>query len=149
MSLLRRNPRRDANEPAIVAALEHEGCFVTRLSLPLDLLVWTPFLERWVLLEVKVPGKKLRKSQEQFFDLHVAARTLGFMYRVSNETEALVAVGARSHDDHTGCRNCDGKGRVRRSIGVVQHGGPEEYRWSRCPGFARLGEDLALTKASG
>lgn len=136
--------RRDDNEDPIVRALRHEGCFVTQMSeggLP-DLLVWTPFLDRWVILEVKRPKKKLRPKQEAFFELHVAARTLGFLHRVENETEALVAVGARPATSHQDCRNCDGDGFV------TEHDKPRQRFRPVCSGFAPLGADLPLTPRS-
>jgi hypothetical protein len=66
MSLSRRNPRRDANEPAIVQALEAVGAEVWKLSgtgLP-DLLVRF----RGVLYapEIKTRHGKLRASQGAF-----------------------------------------------------------------------------------
>ena len=67
-----RNAKRDANEPEIIKALEDYGCTVCQLSssdalgIP-DLLVSTPS-GMLVLIEVKMPKKKLRASQQKFFD---------------------------------------------------------------------------------
>lgn len=69
MSLLRHNPRRDANEAAIVAALEAAGCHVERLSgfgVP-DLLISRR--GRWHVAEVKTPRGRLKKSQQRFAEL--------------------------------------------------------------------------------
>ena len=68
MSLLRHNPKRDANEPEIVAALEAIGCDVHRLNKPVDLVVG--YRGRTVLLEVKMPGGTLTSDQEKFFSLY-------------------------------------------------------------------------------
>jgi ribosomal protein L16/L10AE len=66
MSLSRKNPRRDANEPAIVQALEAVGAEVWRLSgtgIP-DLLVW--HVRCGVLLmEVKTKSGTLTDAQVQ------------------------------------------------------------------------------------
>lgn len=49
MTIFRRDAKRDANEPAVVAALEAAGAKVWRLSQPLDLLVGAQgrFYEAW------------------------------------------------------------------------------------------------------
>lgn len=63
MSLHRRNPRRDANEPAIVDALLAAGATIYRLSgkgQP-DLLV--RFRGIWTPLEVKTTTGRLTKAQ--------------------------------------------------------------------------------------
>jgi hypothetical protein len=66
MSLSRRNPRRDANEPAIVKALEKVGALVKRISAAgvADLLVL--YKGRIFLLEVKMPktGRMTPAQQE-------------------------------------------------------------------------------------
>jgi len=61
--------KRDANEPAIVDALEAVGLVVHRLSSPglPDLLVFNPRAVQTpslTLLEVKVPGGKLTTQQQ-------------------------------------------------------------------------------------
>lgn len=63
MSLHRRNPRRDANEPEIVRALEAQGFVVDRISgkgIP-DLLVSKA--GRMYLVEVKMPKGAFKPSQ--------------------------------------------------------------------------------------
>lgn len=67
MSLKRHNPKRDANEPEIVRALESIGCDVTRLDKPVDLVVG--YRGRTVLLEVKTKDGKLTEDQKKFFQL--------------------------------------------------------------------------------
>ena len=67
MSLKRHNPKRDANEPEIVKALEAIGCDVHRLDKPVDLVVG--YRGRTVLLEVKTKGGKLTDDQKTFFEL--------------------------------------------------------------------------------
>jgi len=67
MSLHRRNPRRDANEPAIVDALERMGFSVSRVSgagVP-DLLVgkWPSFLR---MVEIKVEKGRYTPAQVQW-----------------------------------------------------------------------------------
>lgn len=66
MTLHRRNPRRDLNEPAVVEYLNRAGAVVCRISskgVP-DLLVG--YRGTWIMLEVKQPGGKLKDSQELF-----------------------------------------------------------------------------------
>lgn len=65
MSLRRFDAKRDANEPAIVDALEDIGVTCYRISEPglPDLLVWTQ-REGFRLIEVKMPGKKLNIRQQ-------------------------------------------------------------------------------------
>ena len=75
MSLHRRNPRRDACEPAIVDALRAQGFHVTRISgagVP-DLLVSRRTVDAfgkpcgWVrLVEVKMPKGRYRAAQLAF-----------------------------------------------------------------------------------
>lgn len=63
-SNVRHNAKRDSNEPAIVEYLRKSGCKVDRISgtgVP-DLLVG--FHGHNILMEVKMPGKKLRPAQE-------------------------------------------------------------------------------------
>ena len=74
MTLHRRNPRRDPNEPLIVEYLKRAGSLVSRLSgagIP-DLLVG--YRGRYLLMEVKAQGGRLKDSQTQYHD---AARALG------------------------------------------------------------------------
>lgn len=61
---MRRAAKRDANEQAIVDALESVGAIVRRINdtaLP-DLAVY--YRRRWFLMECKVPGGKLTPAQE-------------------------------------------------------------------------------------
>ena len=106
MSLLRHNPMRDANEKPVVAALEAEGCVVTRISgggVP-DLLVWSPFTSSFHLVEVKHRKKGSRRdmrkpAQVKFMERHgQASQALSRVHVVESEWEALVAVGARGAD---------------------------------------------------
>ena len=72
MSLKRSNPRRDANEPALIKALKTCGFAVSRLSgagLP-DLLVSRR--GHWHLLEVKMPKGRTKASQADFSAQHSA-----------------------------------------------------------------------------
>lgn len=64
MSLKRYGNQRDANEPAIVRALETIGCSVVRLDTPCDLLVGRH--GRTFLLEVKSEKGKLTGDQVEF-----------------------------------------------------------------------------------
>ena len=66
---MRRAAKRDANEAAIVAALERIGCVVRRLNqdgLP-DLLVACRGM--WTAMEVKEPGGKLTRAQAKLMRL--------------------------------------------------------------------------------
>lgn len=69
MSIRRWGVRRDANEPAIVDALEAIGIVVHRISVPglPDLLVYNPRAvqtARWMPIEIKMPGEKLTVPQQ-------------------------------------------------------------------------------------
>jgi hypothetical protein len=68
VSLNRRNPRRDPNEPVIVEHLRKAGCLVARLSGPgiPDLLVG--HRGRWLLMEVKAEGGRMKEGQITFHD---------------------------------------------------------------------------------
>lgn len=91
---------RDKNEPEIVAALEACGCLVasvTAKDIP-DLIVWSPFLQSIVLLEVKdgarvVSGRKLRPGQVEFHAKWSAAGAP--VHKVINVFQALKAVGTK------------------------------------------------------
>lgn len=82
--------KRDQNEGAIVDALEDEGCFVakndTGKGQP-DLVCVYRGVMFWA--EVKVPGKKLRTSQEDFIKTWP-----GKVYIVTTPEEAIAAAMA-------------------------------------------------------
>lgn len=82
----RRNPKRDANEPAIVEALTRAGCTVVRLDVPADLLVGVDGVT-W-LLEVKTTKGTLTDDQRTF-----AESWRGQYAIVTTEEEALRVVG--------------------------------------------------------
>lgn len=62
--LRRYRNKRDANEPAIVEALQKVGALVFRLDKPVDLLVC--FRGQVFLVEVKMPKGRRTKDQEEF-----------------------------------------------------------------------------------
>lgn len=62
MSLNRYAAKRDANEPAIVRALEQVGAVVEKLKQPCDLAV--RFRYRQYLIEVTNPANKYRKRSK-------------------------------------------------------------------------------------
>ena len=64
MSKLRYAKQRDANEKEIIAALESIGCTVFRMDTPCDLLCG--YRSRNFLIEVKSPGGRLTKAQQDF-----------------------------------------------------------------------------------
>lgn len=64
MGLRRFANKRDANEPAIVRALEALGCLVHRMDKPVDLLV--SHRGRVLLVEVKTKRGKLTGDQQTF-----------------------------------------------------------------------------------
>ncbi len=67
MSLLRRNPRVDSNQPIIVRELRDRGALVVILGQPVDLLVG--YRGEWALVEVKAgPRSNIRPSQTKFLD---------------------------------------------------------------------------------
>ncbi len=87
MSLHRRNPKRDANEQAIVAVLQAAGAIILRLSgkgCP-DLLV--SYRGRWTPLEVKVKRGRLTEAQ-------AVTQALAPFPVVRTPGEALAAIGA-------------------------------------------------------
>ena len=69
MSLYRRAPRRDGNEPEVVKAFTDAGCTVLKISAPNapDLVVGIPAPRRVnALVEVKQPGEHLREGQAKW-----------------------------------------------------------------------------------
>ena len=86
---MRRNKKRDANEPEIIAILEFVFCTVYSLDKPLDLLVG--YRGRTFILEVKNPeGKnRIEKDQQEFFD----EWTGGAALIVRTQFDALRAIG--------------------------------------------------------
>lgn len=113
VSLHRRNPRRDANEPAIVDALEAVGAKVKRLSAAgvADLLVM--FRGRIYLLEVK--GRKGRPTEAQ-------DETLADGWPVTTVREpraALKAIGAVLDHLHI-CRQIGFDRTVHRCLGCEE-----------------------------
>ena len=94
---MRRAAKRDANEVPLVAALRAIGCLVVAISgkgVP-DLLVWTPFQRRLVLLEIKDGSKPpsaraLTPAQVEFHAEWADAP----IFVVASLEEALTAVGA-------------------------------------------------------
>lgn len=95
MSLIRFNPKRDANEAKIVDALRMAGCLVECISgngVP-DLLVWSPFLQRVVLMEVK--QEKAMKSRKKLKPAFERWREAGApVHIVESISDAVYAVGA-------------------------------------------------------
>jgi len=86
---MKRNRKRDANEPGIIAILEYAGASVYPLDKPLDLLVG--FRGETFLIEVKNPAgaNRIEPDQKLFFEkwLGRAARI------VRTEFDALEAIG--------------------------------------------------------
>jgi hypothetical protein len=65
MTIRRHNAKRDANEPAIVDALQAAGASVYRLDQPVDLLIG--FRGKLLIAEVKIPDATLNPNQQWFF----------------------------------------------------------------------------------
>lgn len=85
---MRDDARTDANEPIIIQALHKLGCQVYRIKLPCDLLVsGGPLGVLNLLVEVKMPGKRLTGEQEAFF-----LRWPGQKVIVHSVSEAIEAV---------------------------------------------------------
>jgi hypothetical protein len=86
MTLHRRNPKRDANEAALVDHLQMRGALVARLSgagVP-DLLVG--FRGDWAVVEVKAPRGQLTDRQTEWID---AARRMRLpVYVIRDRVEA-------------------------------------------------------------
>jgi hypothetical protein len=88
-SNVRHDAKRDANEGLIVEFLRKHGCTVDRISgtgVP-DLLVGYRGIN--ILMEVKMPGKKLRPAQEQWH-----SRWLGQKAVVETADDAERVLGA-------------------------------------------------------
>ena len=94
MSLARYAKKRDANEKAIVTALERAGALVLRLDVPCDLLVGLRGV--WRLLEVKdgekPPSARLLTGMQAIFAQDCQGHKMPFAVVTSPE-EALLAVG--------------------------------------------------------
>lgn len=63
---MRQDARRDANEPEIFNALTDEGFKPHRIGDPGDLIVWSPFTNHWIMLEVKIHGGRLTPKQRDY-----------------------------------------------------------------------------------
>lgn len=87
MSLYRRNPRRDANERDIIAALEAIGAKVEQ-RLRTDLIV--KFRGQIHLLEVSNPDNKYRQREQEQLDFLTAWQ----IPIVNTAEEAMQAIGA-------------------------------------------------------
>lgn len=90
MSIHRRNPKRDKNEPEIVRALRSVGAKVYTVSgadIP-DLLVI--YRSDIYLIEVKSDSGKLQDGQEKFFEDNRNVGNIGVAYTVD---EALAIIG--------------------------------------------------------
>jgi len=85
MSLKRWNAKRDANEPAIVAALERAGAQTLKLDV-FDRLVW--FRHSLFMLDAKMPHGRPTAAQARLIQ---AGWPLRF---VETEIDALRAIGA-------------------------------------------------------
>jgi hypothetical protein len=90
---MRLRARVDRNHADIVDALRSVGCFAQSLAalgkgVP-DVLVWTPYRQRWVLLEIKSgPRERLTPDEEEW--ISAAGGPVGV---VRTTAEALAAVG--------------------------------------------------------
>ncbi len=100
-----RATKRDGNEQAIVDALVARGWLVAKLSTAMgtkaglpDLLVWVTEAARYVLLEVKEPGEKLRPGQAAWHEEWRAKGAL--VFSVSTVEEAVAACGSVSQPEH-------------------------------------------------
>lgn len=93
---MRRAARRDANEPAIVRALEAVGATVYRFHTPVDL--WAMARGRWAWLEVKRPDKRgdLTEIERRFLELCAAYGAPAHV--VTTPGEALRALGFHVED---------------------------------------------------
>ena len=80
------NPKRDANEPEIVEALEAVGASVLRAD-DVDLVVG--FRNTNYLMEIKTPQGRLNKKQQKFF-----RAWHGQVNIIRTPEQALVLIGA-------------------------------------------------------
>lgn len=92
---LRRAARTDANKAAIVAALKEIGCSVYDLREPVDLLVWSPWLDQSIPVEIKRPlgpkggksGREHTEAQRKFI-----ASWPGMVVTVHSPAQAVAAM---------------------------------------------------------
>jgi hypothetical protein len=89
---MRKHGRVDTTQQPIVDALRAVGCFVQLLSAvgggcP-DALVWSPYLQRWVAMEIKSPRGTLTPDQVKW--IYDAGAPVAV---VCSPDEALAAVG--------------------------------------------------------
>lgn len=91
MTCLPRANRRDAVEPAIVAALLAAGAYVVRVDKPVDLLVG--YAARWHLLEVKTGRAPLTGPQKRLM-ADVRSGKCPVVHVVRSAAQALEAIGA-------------------------------------------------------
>ncbi len=88
MSINRHAARTDANQPSIISALEAIGCRVLYIKWPVDLAVSGGRLgDQTLWVEVKMPGGRLTKDQENFFMYWPGRKCV-----VYNAEEAIEAV---------------------------------------------------------
>lgn len=88
MSLNRYDARTDANQATIIKALRSIGCKAVYVKKPLDLIVsGGPLGKRNLLMECKMPGEKLSREQQEFWDGWPGEKCL-----VYDEREAIEAV---------------------------------------------------------
>ena len=80
----------DANQPAIIEALEKIGCKVYDIDRPVDLLV--EFRGLWVLMEVKTKKGTLKDSQKRFFE---KVKAPAFIVRDIEEATAAIQTAWR------------------------------------------------------
>ena len=95
-----RHAKVDTNHADIVEALRAVGCFAQSLA-PLghgvpDVLVWSPWTQRWVLLEIKSRGGALTPLEKAWI-----SQAGGPVSVVRSESEALAAVGVAATDQTT------------------------------------------------
>lgn len=91
MSIHRKNARRDANEPAIIAALKAVGARVYPVSgegLPDTTVLYKGVV---YLIEIKTDKGKLTPAQVKFFEDNADVKTIGVVYSIE---EALEVIGA-------------------------------------------------------
>ena len=86
--------RTDANKTQVVSALEAVGCTVCDLQRPVDLMVWSPFVWRIILIELKDGAKSPSRRRHTSAQARFIEEWPGKVYTCKDIDEALQAVGA-------------------------------------------------------
>lgn len=89
---MRRAARTDANKAAIVAALKEIGCSVYDLKQPVDLLVWSPWKDANILVEIKDGAKSPSRREHTPAQVRFIMSWPGPVETVHSPAQAVAAM---------------------------------------------------------